>query len=402
MPTMRITKGRVDRLPHPDRGQQLYWDETLKGFGVLVSKTTKSYVAQGKVKRRSCRTTIGRHGPMTTEQARKAAKTVLARMAAGEDPNRPEVGNEGATLQVALERYVDSPAKRDRSPRTLKGYRYFIEHYLSDWLDRPLSTLTKPMVADRHLKLGREHGEYTANGVMRALRAVWRHARRRDDTLPEPATTAVDWFPERRRDWGMAPEDLAGFRARLEAKIGNPVMRDLQLMMLFTGLRPESACSIRWEDVDLETGTLRVPKPKGGEKRAFDLPLSNFLLELLAHRREQNEVLVPGSPWVFPSTRKPGDRVREPNLHKKHPDLPQPSAMRHTYVSAAMNRVGLHPIAVKLLVNHTVPNSDVTAGYVTPDTEALRRDQQQMTDFLRAQLWPEGDNVVKLEDRQRG
>ena len=66
MATIKITKGSVDQLPHPPKGQVLYMDGSMKGFGVLVSAKTKTYVAQRDIGGRTVRVTLGRHGDMTT------------------------------------------------------------------------------------------------------------------------------------------------------------------------------------------------------------------------------------------------------------------------------------------------------------------------------------------------
>ncbi len=72
----------------------------------------------------------------------------------------------------------------------------------------------------------------------------------------------------------------------------------MHIFLLLTGMRRRAATGARWEHVDWENGRLFVPKPKGGEDRAFFLPLSGYLLDLLQQRRDENEVLFPGSPWL--------------------------------------------------------------------------------------------------------
>jgi hypothetical protein len=47
----------------------------------------------------------------------------------------------------------------------------------------------------------------------------------------------------------------------------SPVMRDLQLFMLLTGMRRTASVEPRIEHFDEERGCLRVPNPKGGESR---------------------------------------------------------------------------------------------------------------------------------------
>ena len=71
MAVIKITKSNVDKM-HLNAGQSqvLFFDSDMKGFGILVSQKTKTYVAQRDVKGKSVRVTLGRHGVLTTPQAR--------------------------------------------------------------------------------------------------------------------------------------------------------------------------------------------------------------------------------------------------------------------------------------------------------------------------------------------
>jgi hypothetical protein len=50
MPTLKLTEKSIAKLDAPDPGgrQMLYWDQNLKGFGVLASglSNAKTYVVQ--------------------------------------------------------------------------------------------------------------------------------------------------------------------------------------------------------------------------------------------------------------------------------------------------------------------------------------------------------------------
>jgi hypothetical protein len=44
MPSLKLTtKTVVEALQHPTEGQELYWDTTLKGFGVVCGKHNKTF-----------------------------------------------------------------------------------------------------------------------------------------------------------------------------------------------------------------------------------------------------------------------------------------------------------------------------------------------------------------------
>ncbi len=80
MPTIRITKRAVDAIDatNPDT---IYWDDDLSGFGLRLQAGRKTYVIQYRVPglgRRGFakRVTLGAHGKLTPEEARKLAKVL--------------------------------------------------------------------------------------------------------------------------------------------------------------------------------------------------------------------------------------------------------------------------------------------------------------------------------------
>jgi len=76
MSLTRITKRAVDGV-HSNSADQFLWDIELKGFGVKITPGgSKVYILQYRRGGRGSptrRITIGRHGALTPEQARKEA-----------------------------------------------------------------------------------------------------------------------------------------------------------------------------------------------------------------------------------------------------------------------------------------------------------------------------------------
>ena len=67
----------------------MFWDRELSGFGVRVYPSgAKVYVVQTRAGGKSRRITIGRHGLVSAEQARRKAAMVIASIKAGQDPGR--------------------------------------------------------------------------------------------------------------------------------------------------------------------------------------------------------------------------------------------------------------------------------------------------------------------------
>jgi integrase len=143
---------------------------------------------------------------------------------------------------------------------------------------------------------------------------------------------------------------------------------------------------------------LRVPNPKGG--RAFDLPLSDKLVELLEQRKEENKTLYPDTPWIFPTHDREGKVIP---IREARTDVGvkwTPHDLRRTFITVAES-LDISAYALKALVNHSQPKGDVTAGYMSIDVERLRDPMQRITDKLALICEGDDDNVVKL-DRAKG
>ena len=83
---LKITKRAVDALS-VEAGDALFWDRGLAGFGVRVHATGgKVYVAQSRGPGGPKRVTLGRHGEMSADEARRRAALVIDRIKRSEDP----------------------------------------------------------------------------------------------------------------------------------------------------------------------------------------------------------------------------------------------------------------------------------------------------------------------------
>ena len=70
----------------------VFWDSEQPGFGVRVYPSgSKHYVVQTRARGKAKRLTVGRHGVITPEEARRRAALIIARIKAGKDPVIPGV-----------------------------------------------------------------------------------------------------------------------------------------------------------------------------------------------------------------------------------------------------------------------------------------------------------------------
>ena len=116
---------------------------------------------------------------------------------------------------------------------------------------------------------------------MRTLRAIYNHARKTNRELPaENPVNAIDWNGEERRDTAMGISDIKGWFFELAA-IDNPIRREFHLFTLLSGCRPAALKEVEPSRVDFRRRMVHIPKPKGGAKLAFDIPLSREMIRCL-------------------------------------------------------------------------------------------------------------------------
>jgi len=266
-----------------------------------------------------------------------------------------------------------------------------------EWLDSPLQELGSDpaKVVAKHDDITKENGPYIANGTMRTLRAIYNHARKANKSLPaDNPVNAIDWNAESRRDTGMGTSDLKGWFIELAA-LENPIRREFHLFTLLSGCRPTALQEIKPDHVDFGRRKLHIPKPKGGAKRAFDIPLSREMITCLVRAMRFGRQMHPSqaSEWVFPADSASGHLVEQKEdrttLSKWGNDLRQ--SFRTIATAAAVSEFD-----AKLLMNHAIPG--VNAGYITRHKlleDHLRTQQQAISSAVFAAL---GDSLLNRQE----
>lgn len=405
-----LTDKAIARLSNPREGWYLARDTELKGFFVVVGKRKRTFTVQGDLRQggkraSSIRVAIGDITEMSTRTARATAKDYLAQISRGQHPKAEKQrlgaheaatteGEAGAvsgqiTLRQAWERYRDAHmVRKGRSEQTIESYRDHVERIFMEWLDTPLMELgaDPAKVANKHDDVTKENGPYIANGSMRTLRAVYNHARKTNKSLPaDNPVNAIDWNGEKRRDTGMGTSDLKGWFAELAA-LDNPIRREFHLFTLLSGCRPTALQEIKPSHVNFGRRMVHIPKPKGGAKRAFDIPLSREIVLCLVRAMRIGRQMYPSqaAEWIFPADSASGHLVEQKEdrstLSKWGNDLRQSF---RTVATAA----GVSEFDAKLLMNHAIPG--VNAGYITRHKlleDHLRTQQQAISSAVFAAL----------------
>src|SRR5690606_19891190 len=146
------------------------WDQALPRFGLRVrSSGTRTYVVQYRCKGRTRHVTIGHHGVLTADEARREALKVLAEVAKGGDPSRERAAaRRASTVSQLCDRYLEEHAKTRKKPRSVKEDTRLIDHFL-----RPALGARKIADVDRsdvyRLRNRLQATPYQANRVLALL-----------------------------------------------------------------------------------------------------------------------------------------------------------------------------------------------------------------------------------------
>ena len=363
-----ISRRTVERLSV--ERDTVYWDRTLSGFGVRVYATgSKVYVVQTRSGGRSKRVTIGRHGVVTAEQARRRAALIIARIKSGKAAvAAPERKGNALTVAELAGRYLDEHVDVRCKPSTAERIRSTLRtHLVPEFGDCPIDALEREKVWALRNRL---HGtpaaaNYAVNtlSAMLGMAETWGLVPEGNNPCPQVARYKVG----RRERFLTEPEFSRLGRVLSEAEargeVSGRAAAAIRLLML-TGCRRSEILRLRWDEVDLERRELRLRDSKTGPRT---VPLSPPAARVLADRPR-----VPGTPWVIPggiagrhltTIDRPWSRVRaragldDVRLHD----------LRHSFASRALALGESLPVIGKLL-GHTEVQTTARYSHLAEDS----------------------------------
>lgn len=365
----RLTEGYINSLSYKTRAFAVR-DTAVRGLLVDVNKLSKSYKVQKELwvgergRRRLAKTvrkTLGTTDDMTLDEARTRALSIIAEIKRGKDPNRTwENADSGSwTVERMFQEYAADLRRRECAERTPLDVLARMERYLGDWKTLRICEIKKSMARERHAKLSARHGKRIANMAMKDFRWAYNLALRvvdDPDSLGDNPTNAITWNKERASNRVLMPEELPEWWTKVQA-ISNPIRRSMHELGIFSGLRPGTLVSLRREWIDLDKHVVHIPKMKSG--RSFDLPLSPEMEDVVQRALVAGDTLFPGTPWLFPTRLRKGDREVSHVQVWLEKELPSATGhiLRHTYRTIA-KRIGIDQIDARLLLDHTVPGID--------------------------------------------
>ncbi|WP_040622728.1 tyrosine-type recombinase/integrase, partial [Rhodovulum sp. PH10] len=328
----KLTKRFVESWK-PDTADAIAWDDDIPGFGlrVLSSRTehgeercVRSYLVQYRTAQgRSRRLTLGKHGKLTADMARKEAFRVFDAVRAGKDPVAERRASiEAPVVNELLDRYLAEHVRKRNRPSTQAEVTRIVERHIRPRLGRhKVAAVTRQDIGKLHREVaGTPRQANVAVAICSkafALAEAW--GMRPESTNP---CSKIERYPESTRERFLTADELArlGATLRQAETTGLPWTIDPQRpiskhlakeenrrtllarvttaaveLLLFTGCRLSEVLNLRWAQVDLDAGTITLAQTKSGRPQVIVIngPARQVLAQLPRPK---------GSPWVLPST----------------------------------------------------------------------------------------------------
>ncbi len=300
---LKLTKRTVDAL-EADGKDAIFWDRELAGFGVRVHATgRKTWVVQSRGPGGPKRVTLGRHGELPVDEARKQAALIIDRIKRGEDFSAAAPEAE-TTVAGLAERFMRTHVERHLKPATVASYRSVLDKHILPVLGgMGMDEIGGAEVTALHH--GLRDTPVLANQAVHLLSRMFVLAEAWELVPPgRNPCLAVRRYRTQARERFLAPEEywrlgLALRQAEAEGGIWPPAIAAIRLLVL-TGCRRGEILNLRWDDVDRTAGDLRLRDAKAGPRM---VPLTKPVLRVLDGVPHQPEV-----PWVIAGQR-PGRRL---------------------------------------------------------------------------------------------
>ncbi len=382
-----ISRRTVDALPVGER-ETVFWDRELSGFGVRVYPSgSKIYLVQTRAGGKSRRLTVGRHGLISAEQARRKAAQIIAEIKAGNEPvlvNGASRRDAGPTVAKVAERFMREHVAVRCKPTTAKNCRTILDRHLLPALGNVrLGEIGRERVATLQYSL--HETPVMANKVVDMLSRLFNMAELWG-VAPDGGNPCrfVRKYKEHPRERFLSKEEFRRLgrvldEVKAEGRYLPGIVAALRLLML-TGCRRNEILTLRWEDVDLDAGELHLRDAKTGARSVALSPSARRVLAGLPRLSE--------NPWVIAGA-KPGGHLRSLNnawfviRARAGLDDLRVHDLRHSFASRALALGESLPMIGKLLGHRKV---QTTARYAHLERDSVKASAARVAESLRADL----------------
>jgi integrase len=352
---MKLTAKSIAGLSLGERSDIIHFDDDLAGFGYRLrrspsGKVNASWIVQYRRGGASRRVLLGAGNVISADQARTAAKTILAKVQLGEDPQQAK-SDRRSRDQLSVRAMVDEFLEQRRPRLRPKTYnelvRYLTGPYLRQLHGMAVDSVTRKDVASALVRMQRQHTPIVMGLARTALSSffVWCLQMGLCEANPVLGTPQPERVKSRERV--LSDEELA---AIWNAAINQDYARIIRLLIL-TGCRRQECGGMTWGELDFARGVWVIPSDRTKNHRNHTLPLLPMMLDIIEtvpHRAGRAHLFGDRAKVGF------GDWGRSKTALDRLCPLEKPWVIhdiRRSVATGMINR-GVTPFVVEAVLNH--------------------------------------------------
>lgn len=418
----KLTKTIVEAA-RPREKQFTIWCSDLSGFGAYVQPSGKrtyfvDYRNADGVRRRM---TIGAHGKVTAEEARKLAIATLGQAVRGSDPAEERTSQRtSTTVKDLCDTYLEATERglilgkggKPKKASTLSIDRGRIERHIKPLLGSRLvrdlaradiarfirdvtsgKTATVEKTAKARSKAVVEGGAGTAARTAGLLGGILSFAVS-EGVIPSNPAQGVRRPADNRRQRRLTEEEYRRLGDALATSKELPQAIAGARLLALTGCRSSEITRLQWSEVDAAGGALRLEDSKEGRSVS---PIGRAALDVLSGLSKR-----PGCPYVLPAARSDGPFGGMPGAWERIAAAAKlegvtPHTLRHSFASVAGD-LGFTESTIAAMLGHAA--NTVTSRYVHHLDSVLIAAPDKVARTVHGYMTGEQATVVELS-RQR-
>jgi integrase len=285
--SMKMDAKAIARLMLPaGKRDAIYFDRDLPGFGLRLrasgdGQVRRTWVAQYRSHGRTRRMKIGTAEKLSPEEARRAARKVLASVELGNDPQAERARarlEQARTLNSIAKSYLEAREEELR-PASYRVTKLYLtgKAYFGPLFSTAIGDITRADVAARITAIKRNSGMVTASRARSALSSlfVWAMGEGLCEANPVIGTNQPDTSEPRERVLDNN-ELVAIWKASGDGEFG----KVLKLLMLL-GSRRQEIGGMCWSEINRDKCEWTLPKERAKNNRDLTLPLPPLAVEII-------------------------------------------------------------------------------------------------------------------------
>jgi integrase len=284
---MKLDTKTVATLDLPDgKTDVIHFDNAMPGFGYRLrrgacGKVLRSWVAQYRRAGATRRVMIGNASIISAEQARIAAKKVLAAVALGQDPSTERAdrrGRDALTMRSQVAEFLATKEPELAARSFIETKRYLTDsRYFGPLHSMPTDAITRKDVAARTVAIARECGAPTASCARSALGSFFTWTTKMGLIDSNPTVGAHAPAASKPRERVLTDQELAA----VWRECGDDDHGRIVRLLILTACRRAEIGDMTWDEIDVDRGTFTIPSGRSKNGRAHVLPLLPMALDVI-------------------------------------------------------------------------------------------------------------------------